>query len=461
MNMFNKSSTDQSKFLDAKDCEALVQRVRKLASGGKTSVSVDTSWTGNIRWGRNEIISCGNVRKSRLGIGRSVNGAGAGSSTDNMSDIGLKWAITRANRLLQNYGENPEAELYPAYIEPYKVPEVWFDSSNSVSAEQRSVIATQMIENASSEGMVSAGYVQTSGHGISINIEGLDPIYHRYSLAQLSITVRDPKGFGSGWAGVDWSDWNRVDQAKIMETALQKCLTSRNPVSIEPGRYTVILEPQAVHDFVGILFSGNILGRSWAEDRRQESPYSGVVPGTSKIGLRLFDERINVTMDPMHPDASFLPIGYDSRVYNRAEWVKGGVLTNLAYSRRYAITELGLNNGLPSNSSYMMSGGTSTIEQMISNTDRGLLVTRFSDVMAMDSRSMLSTGLTRDGLWLIERGKISKTVRNLRFTETPFHTLNNIAEMGVPQRVFNPRAPVVVPAIRATDFSFTSMIDAI
>lgn len=457
----DQSNKSESRFLDAKECETLVGRIRKLTSDGKATVSVGPSWTGNIRWGKNEIISCGDVRDNAISITRTVNGASAGVMTTNMSDTALKWAITRADRLLQNDWENPEVELYPAYIEPYKVPEIWFDSSATVTPEQRSTIATKMIEDASAAGMVSAGYVQTSGNGRAINLEGVNPIYHRFSMAQLSMTVRDPKGLGSGWAGIDWNDWNRVDQKKIMETALQKCLNSRNPVSIEPGRYTVILEPQAVHDFTGNLFSQRFLDRMYAEDERQPSPYSGVEPRTSKIGLRLFDERINITMDPMHPDCSFLPISFGGSVYNRAEWVKDGVLKNLAHSRGYAIQQLGLNSGLPSNSSYMMSGGTSTIEQMISNTDRGLLVTRFSGVNVIDARSMLSTGLTRDGLWLVERGKISKAVRNLRFTETPFHTLNNIAELGVPQRVFSPSAPVVVPAIRAVDFSFTSTVDAI
>jgi predicted Zn-dependent protease len=120
---------------------------------------------------------------------------------------------------------------------------------------------------------------------------------------------------------------------------------------------------------------------------------------------------------------------------------------------------------------YRMSGGTTSIEEMIASTQRGLLITRFTDIRGLDGNSLLSTGLTRDGMWLIEHGKISKSVKNFRFTESPLFVLNSIEQLGVPVPVFRPvrdayeqgipLRPAIVPPLKARDFSFTSTIDAI
>lgn len=118
-----------------------------------------------------------------------------------------------------------------------------------------------------------------------------------------------------------------------------------------------------------------------------------------------------------------------------------------------------------------MSGGTTSVDEMIATTQRGLLVTRFTDIRGLDGNSLLSTGLTRDGLWLIEHGKISKAVKNLRFTESPLFVLNSIDQLGVPVPIFRPvrnayeqevpLTPAIVPPLKSRDFSFTSTIDAI
>jgi predicted Zn-dependent protease len=117
-----------------------------------------------------------------------------------------------------------------------------------------------------------------------------------------------------------------------------------------------------------------------------------------------------------------------------------------------------------------MSGGETSMDEMIRSTRRGLVVTRFSNLRLLDQTgaSMLSTGLTRDGLWLVENGKINKAVKNFRFTESPLFMLNSIEQLGVPVPVFRPTrheggklTPAIVPPLKVRDFSFTSTIDAI
>jgi predicted Zn-dependent protease len=268
---------------------------------------------------------------------------------------------------------------------------------------------------------------------------------------------------------VDWNDWGRIDTEKLSAIALHKCLTSRNPVALEPGRYTTILEPQAVSDLVSTIFDTyTVMDRYAAEKPPPRRPFSGEKKDETKIGEQVIDERITISADPMDPDLSFLPIDiYSSTaksvtVYHPVKWIENGVLKELAYQRDpYGIQVLGVNTGLPNSGAFKMSGGTTPIDEMISTTKRGVLVTRFSDVTLIDELSMLCTGYTRDGLWLIENGKISKPVKNFRFTESPLFILNNVEQMGVPQRVFRPGKPAVVPPLKVSDFSFTSLADAI
>jgi predicted Zn-dependent protease len=205
---------------------------------------------------------------------------------------------------------------------------------------------------------------------------------------------------------------------------------------------------------------GQPMDREWSEGNNQW-PFSGPTLGTTRIGEKIFDERITISSDPMDPDLGYAPFSFDGDVYNPVVWFDKGVLKELAYTRPYAVRRLRLNSGLPNSGAFRMTGGTTTIDEMIATTKRGLLVTRLWDVHLLDIKSMLMTGYTRDGLWLVENGKISKPVKNFRFTESPLFVFNRVDQLGVPQRVFHPDAPVVVPPVKVRDFSFTALADAV
>lgn len=457
--MIISDSKPSGRFLSLDECDNILSRANRFASGeGGVNLSIESEWMGNIRWARNEISTCGDVRNNEIFMGRVISGAGAGVRINQISDSALEAAVRRCERMVQLRVEEPEKTLVSPYMEPYELPDIWFDRTYTLLAEERAEHARNLIEPAKKAGMLSAGYIQVSANARYSRRDRSHWV--RYTQAQFSVTVRDPKGLGSGWAGVDWNDWERIEGGGIVEVALDKCLRSRNPVAIEPGRYTVVLEPQATHDFISVMF-GHALDRKHAEDRVQPSgPYS-LHRGYSKIGLRIVDPRVTIKFDPMDPACSIVPFSTNGDVYNPTYWIEKGVLQQLAYDRMYGMTVMGVNNGLPTQGSYHMMGGDSSVESMISNTERGLLVTRFQIDRVLDNNSLLSTGITRDGLWLIEKGKVSMPVKNMRLTESPLFSLNNLLELGVPQRVFSPRAPAVVPAIRAQDFSFTSMVDAV
>ena len=484
--------------LSEADCHEIAGRLARFASGGGgTDMHLVSRWMGNVRWARNRIYTTGEDRDTQIAIRRTVHGASSYNEVtiNEVSDAALVAAVRRVERLLQADDERVDTDVetrpgspFRYQDEPAVVPHLFFESTYQLDAAHRAEVARRLMQMAADAGMLSAGYIQVSATSFATITSWGYAQFYQYTWAQCSMTVRDPKGIGSGWAGVDWPDWNRIDGGRLSALALDKCLKSRNPVAVEPGRYTTILEPQAVCDFVG-QWGGQSGRKSNEEDSdepfhksgREEPPNlgNGQPLALSRLGEKVIDERITIRSDPMDPESGFPPYSkavnqIGGTVYHPATWIDRGVLTALAYDRHYATTELGRDTALPAPGAFRMNvdGPTASVEEMIAATKRGLLVTRFDRVAGPYGAALLCLGYTRDGLWLIENGKISKAVKNMMFVESILFALNNVEQLGVPQRTFHPEAggeigwsenpkPVVVPPMKIRDFSFTALSNAI
>jgi predicted Zn-dependent protease len=475
----------EEQILTKAECEAIAQRIFAFArGGGETQVQIGSWTSAELRWARNRVSLASERRDVQIQIQRLVPSLGSGqSATNQLDDESLEAAVRSAERgaASQHAPVRPTRGLPPRPIGTWPKSAIWSDSTFKMSAEARGEIARTIIEPAEAKGYLSAGYIEThAGTTMRVSSERptgpyavVDVPYSQWTQAQCSMTVRDQQGSGSGWAGLSSYDWQSIDPGSLGARALQKCEASRNPVVLEPGRYTVILEPQAVAGLMQVVAASmnRIDAESgsgpWAlalDDALQIGPQP---VWRTKLGLKVIDERITIDHDPFDPRLGILPQLWMEPL----TFFDKGVLTNLEYNRDYAITYLGKNAPSRGMWGYRMSGGTTSIDEMIATTQRGLLVTRFSDLRILDGGSLLSTGLTRDGLWLIEHGKISKAVKNLRFTESPLFALNSIEQLGVPVPVFRPvrnpyeqgtpLTPAIVPPLKARDFSFTSTIDAI
>jgi predicted Zn-dependent protease len=488
------------RFLSEDDCHEIAERLARYAKGGENiTVTIMSRWIGNVRWARNRITTTGEDRNNKLRlIVRNRGAAASDVDFNDVSDVGLAAAVRRAERLVQL---NPEMVDYDAvsrsdspirpHDEPAAVPNLFSDATYQLDTGRRAETARQLIQPIIASGMLSAGYLEVSATSMAHLTSLGYAKYYQYTWAQYSVSVRHPKGISSGWAGVDWPDWRKIDAPALTARALEKCLTSRNPVAIEPGRYTTILEPQAVCDFAGLMMFFNAIGREAnevspeapfrkSESGNREPPDQGSFPiGYSRLGEKVIDERITISTDPMDPELGFPPypnffVWPDSigAAYHPAIWIEHGVLKQLAYDRRYAIKLLGHNQGLPNPGAFRMSGGNTSIEEMIATTKRGVLVTRFNNVSGPFGAALLCRGYTRDGLWLIENGKISKPVKNMLFTESILFALNNVEQLGTPSRAFHPPEggplafygqpqPAIVPPLKIRDFSFTALSDAV
>lgn len=456
------------RLLSRAECRAIADRIiRATHGGGETGVVIRDNWTGDVRWGRNQITTCGDVRGPSINITRSIHGAANTVTIDMVDDAALTAAVQRAERLLYLEEENPERKLQRRPKEPHDVPTLWFDRTTQLDAAARAATMRTLVQPAEAAGVLAAGYLETSAICRAvITSTGLD-LYDSMTYARYTVTVRDATGMASGWAGVDGNDWARVDAVALSAGAVQKCLQSRNPATIEPGRYTAILEPQAVHALVAPIFS-ELLDRDQTERALLPMPFAGRQRGETLIGEKVIDERITITADPMDPDMGFPPVNVPDPlgelvVYHPVTWFERGILRALAYSRQYAVETLGLDLALPNSGAFHMrvEGETSSIDEMIATTSRGILVTRLSNLQVLDNASILMSGFTRDGVWLIENGKMTKPARNFRFLESVLHALNNVLQLGVPQRVFSPRAPAVVPPLKIRDFNFAGLTTAV
>jgi predicted Zn-dependent protease len=274
--------------------------------------------------------------------------------------------------------------------------------------------------------------------------------YHRETSVEFTVTVRTPDGTGSGWATRDYNDVSKLDTKTASEIAMQKAEMSREAKAIEPGKYTVILEPAASVDLIGNMM-GNFNARS-ADEGRSFLAKKG---GGNKLGEKIVDERITLYSDPMDPNVPFSSWTGDGQRREKTYWLKDGVVMNMFYDRYWA--EKQGKKPLPGPAGGVMLGGDASLEDLIKDTKKGILVTRLWYIRTVDPQTLLYTGLTRDGTFYIENGKIKYPIKNLRFNESPVIMLNNIEAMGIPQRIDGN----MVPPMKIRDFTFTSLSDAV
>jgi predicted Zn-dependent protease len=416
--MLQNESADEA-ILDRGDAQALIERIKKFSKAEAVEVQIFGGNVTNVRFADNQMSTAGGVSDFQVGVQSYFGAKHAVVTSNEVTDEALKAMVEKSEKLARLAPDDPESmpQLPPQQYQPV---EAYFPSVANMTAEERAKIALTALEPCRAAGdLTAAGYLENragfTAYGTSTGLFA----YHRGTSSNYTITARTKDGTGSGWAGAEHNDARLVDYAAVSRRAIEKARASRSPVAVEPGRYTVIMEPQAVGDLCQLI-------GFYADARATDEGRSPFVKqgGGTKIGEKILDERISIYADP------FDPMGVQP-------------------------------TGAPT--SFLMSGGTASVEDMIKATPRGILVTRLWYLREVDPRTILYTGLTRDGTFLIENGKITKAVKNFRFNDSPLFMLNNLEMLGRPERLAGTEAggAVVVPAIKVKDFNFTSLSDAI
>lgn len=454
-----RSLVEQARYLSREECE----RIAKQALGYVTTaegarVNIVSGSRGNTRFAVNQVSTGGDNFDTAVTITAYVGRRSASSTTNQLDEAGLRQAVQTAERLAKLAPEDPEF-MPELEAQQYQAGTNWSDATASLDPLGRATAVRAITAPATSSGLVSTGYLDTrAGASAVANMKGLFA-FSRSTSTALTTTVRTADGSGSGWAGASHHDWSRIDPAALGARAAEKARASANPAAIEPGRYTVVFEPTAVGNLV--QFIANALNARNADEGRSFFSKPG---GGNKVGMKVVDERVTIASDPFDADVAGSPFTAEGLPTQRSVWIENGVVKTLNYDRFWA-QKKGV-TPTASGGSLRMSGGSSSLEQMIASTPRGLLVTRFWYLRPVDQRTILYTGLTRDGTFLIENGKISRAVKNLRFNDSPVFMLNNLEALGTPVRVSasedgGPGQAIVVPPLKVRDFNFTSLSDAV
>jgi len=448
-----------AELLTRDEAKRLADRVLARSKADGCQVSISSSVDGNTRFAANEITTSGDTSNAVLNVTSRFGKRVASVTSNVIDDSGVARAVASSERLAQLAPENPE--LMPL-LQPqtYATVVAAFPATERLDAVARADAVRIGTEASVQAGAVTAGFLQQGVTAEAVaNSAGLFA-YHRSSHVSYTQTVRTPDGTGSGWAGAAHNDWARITPpAAIAERAVRKAVQSRAPVALEPGRYTVVLEATAVGNLLGLMaFAMN--ARSADEGRS----FFSKAGGGTKIGEKIVDERVTIYSDPQDPDLLADPYTGEGLPIGRTVWIENGVVKNLAYDRFWA-DKKGV-RPTPFGGGLKMMGGQASLDELVTGVTRGLLVTRFWYIRGVDPRSILNTGLTRDGLFLIEDGRVTRAVRNFRFNESPISMLNNVEGLGRSERVVAGEGggggnAVVVPPIVARDFSFTSVSEAV
>jgi len=439
------------------EARALLQKVLALSKANECEVSLNGNRRGNLRFARNTVSTSGGADTLELGVRCSFGKRSGFSTINEFDDASLARVVRTAEELAKLAPENPEYVELPG-PQTYLNPQSFHESTASRTQQKRVQQAAASIQICRDQKLVAAGFLADSnGFSALANSRGLFA-YQRSTGVEFSVTARTEDSLGSGYGLADFNDASLLDTEAITRVAARKAVLSRNAKAIEPGKYTVILEPAAAATLIGIL-SFSMDARS-AEEGRSFLSKAG---GGTRAGEKLVDERVHLYTDPLQlelPGGKWVEDGLPAK---RVDWIQGGVVRNLTYSRYWARKnglseqQVAIGGGLTS-----MAGTNTSLEDLIKSVGRGILVTNLWYIRPVDPQTLLMTGLTRDGTFFVENGEIRYPIKNLRFNESPVIMLNNLEALGRPTRVQSDFGTSgLIPSMVLRDFTFTSLSDAV
>jgi len=393
-------------------------------------------------------------RSGYLSVRALVDGRTARASTNRLDLEGIRHAVEQAVTVAKL--QAPDPELLPlAESASYADTPRHFARTAALTPGDRAKAVKEAIAAVEAAAQTAAGIYATGESVLAIlNTNGVSA-YHAETMAVFSITALAKDS--SGWAKKSSCDAGDLNPLEIAEAAALKAANSRGPAEIAPGRYTVVLEPSAVLDLVG-----QISGDFSATALRDERSFL-----TGRLGAKLFGENISVYDDVYHARQSGSPFDGEGVPRQRVALVENGVVRNVVYSRQAAAHAgaIPTGHGFPVPNEYgeapaniVIAGGESSVEQMIASTERGVLVTRLWYIREVDPYQKIMTGMTRDGTFLIEKGKLTRGLKNFRFNQNLIELLSNVEELSPVSRASGEEMfDMVVPAMKVRDFNFTEV----
>jgi PmbA protein len=440
--------------LSLSELERIAEKILKLSDADETEVDVSAATDALTRFANNTIHQ--NVAEHTLGISvrAVVDGRTARASTNKTDDESLRRVVASSLTLARNQPENPD--LLPLIgKQKYQKVSRYFSSTAGTTPEDRAKAVTRVCKMADKHKQTAAGiFASGSYSSVLANSKGLRA-RHEQTRSEFSVTILEANS--SGWAKSNSPEIRKLDPEELAERAAGAASGSREPREIPAGHYTTILSPSAVLDLVGFLFY-DFAGTA-VHDKRSCL--------TGRLGKKLFGDNITIWDDAYHPLQSGAPYDGEGVPRQKVLLVDRGVPKNLVYSRATAkkmkAKPTGHGFSLPNEygeapMNLVFSGSDKSTDEMIRTTDRGILVTRLWYIREVDPYEKILTGMTRDGTFLIENGRVSGGVRNFRFNQSVIEMLSNVEMLGPAVRAAGEESfEMVVPPMKVRDFHFSEV----
>jgi len=447
----------ESELLTRSECQDVFERALGIARPlgvRELEVTLDASDAALTRFANNTIHQNVAERRRAISVRAAFEGRTARASANRLDVESIRRAVEDAVALTRAAAPDPEL---PEMAEPAALQEVdrYCPSTARSAPEDRAEAVAQAIRMAEAASLTAAGIYSASESAEAVlNSRGVFAYYFD-TLAQFSITAMGEDS--SGWAKASAPDCGEIDPLALTRRACEKAAVSRGPRELAPGRYTVILEPAAVQDLLGQMFFD--FSATALRDQR------GFLTG--RIGQRLFGEGVHIADDVYHPLQSGPPFDGEGVPRRRLALVESGTPRELACSRLAARRDgrepTGHGFPLPSEMgeapvNIVFAGGDQTLDRVIAGTKRGVLATRLWYIREVDPYEKIMTGMTRDGTFLIEDGRVVCGLKNLRFNQSVIEMLRNIEALSPAERAAGEESfDMVVPALQVRDFHFSEV----
>ncbi len=457
----------------------IFDRIRRFTSADEVEAIFTGSRFALTRFANNIIHQNVEEENSIVSIRTNFGGRTARATANQFDDESLRRAVAASENLARVQVPDPDLLPMPdaseAHGTEHETPVAplsrFFEATAVIAPADRAEVVRGVVSVATKHSLTTAGIYSNSEtqEGIfnSRSLANSLANWHQQTLAEISITMLGDDS--SGWQKLNSPDVSNLDPARLAETAAQKAVESAHPRQVAPGKYTVILEPAAVLDIVGFMFwdfSGVAIldQRSFLNDR---------------IGTQLFGENINISDDVTHPLQAGSPFDGEGMRRKQIPLIENGVVKRVVYARATAnkmqrseyASKVGVieptGHGfplpneigeMPMNIVFGAPENPRGVEEMIASTERGVLVTRLWYIREVDPYEKIVTGMTRDGTFLVENGKIQCGLRNFRFNQSLIAMLSNVEAMSTPVRASGEESfDMMVPAMKVNGFNFTEV----
>lgn len=441
------------------EVKTLTGKILSMVKADDASASVGSNKQSHLRFAANNVLTSGTREGRSANVTVWIGGRRGSASTNDLDDASLKTMVERAEAIAKS--APVDREYLPTLgKQTYKPTSGYVEATANLSLTDRAKQIGAILAECEKSKVIGAGFHSASSQAGGSATKNGNFEFERTTGVGLSVTARTPDGLSSGYFLRSHHDIGKLDTMRIAKESIKKALEGKGARAIDPGVYTVILEPQAVADLIG-GFGFGFNARN-AEEGRSVFSQPG---GKTKLGEKVFDDKITIYSDPWSPELPGSASAQGGIPSQRITMVNKGVLENLTYNRFWAKQKGKEPTPGPVNTILETSGPVSTLEEMIRSTEKGILVGRFWYIRQTDPRTASSTGLTRDGVWWIENGKIAYPLKNFRFNQSTTKMLGpgNVLAVGKPERVGNSEGGggSLLPALKIKEFNFTSQSEAV